>query len=260
MAKCPKLQDTQCKLHYGASKALAKVEAIHLFLLPLAISEGSDEGISQQQSWRKFAINRGLKLKAKERWEGGARPSEGIRGCSKIRDFSYCPNKYLLNENLCPTELPIRQSERSECRNRTCPYREGSCGEREQEGAGVKYFPRMYAFHWHRPSEKSPRVTQLEGRLATIAEETPAFKPVFFIWTSCWPTCENATRETPGVFLPTLPLQTSQVLIQQWLSDYYTDRANESTKTQGGKSVFTNTPQISLLPDTAGLHSNPAGQ
>lgn len=52
----------------------------------------------------------------------------------KIWDFSYCPNKYLLKENLCPAELPIRQPGERNCRNRTCPYREGSCGEREQEG------------------------------------------------------------------------------------------------------------------------------
>lgn len=34
----------------------------------------------------------------------------------------------------------------------------------------------------------------------------------------------------------------------------------EETKTEKGKPVLTNTPQMLLLSDTTGLHSNPAGQ
>lgn len=53
----------------------------------------------------------------------------------KTWDFSLCPNKYLVTENLCPAELLIRHPGEWSCGNRTCPYREGSRAEREQ---GVK--------------------------------------------------------------------------------------------------------------------------
>lgn len=67
--------------------------------------------------------------------QGRGRTWGGKRDCLKILDFSHCPNMYLLKENLCPAGLPIRQPRERSCRNRTCPYREESCGEREQEGA-----------------------------------------------------------------------------------------------------------------------------
>lgn len=75
-----------------------------------------------------------------------------VEGGGVAEFANYCPNKYLLNKNVCPAELLIRQPGERSCGNRTCPYREGSFGEREQEGAGrgqeVKCFPRMCAFHW----------------------------------------------------------------------------------------------------------------
>lgn len=48
---------------------------------------------------------------------------------------------YLLKENLCPAELPRRQPGERSSGNRTCPYREGSWGERQHEGQGLNASP-----------------------------------------------------------------------------------------------------------------------
>lgn len=59
----------------------------------------------------------------------------GREAGANIWDFSHCPNKYLLKENLCPAEPLIRQPGKSSGGNRTCPYREGEPWREEQDGA-----------------------------------------------------------------------------------------------------------------------------
>lgn len=91
---------------------------------------------------------------------------EGV-GLLRNRDYYYCPNKYLLKEHLCPAELPTEQPRERSCRNRTWPYREGGSKKKKSyEGAEVKWFPTIWDFHWHEPSEESPSwLTRLQARL-----------------------------------------------------------------------------------------------
>lgn len=70
---------------------------------------------------RKCVINRSFENLRQGELDG----KKGEVG-EQIWDFSYCPNMYLLKENLCPAELPMREPGERSCGNRTCPYREGS--------------------------------------------------------------------------------------------------------------------------------------
>lgn len=127
---------------------LPKMHTLHP--LPLLCSILEDRKIKDNQE-RTCATKRSFEDLKLDRKRGGGRV-----GCSQIWDFSYCPNMYLLKENLCPAELPMRQPGERSSGNRTCPYREGSWGERQHEGAGVKCFPRIWPFHWCEPSEIKP--------------------------------------------------------------------------------------------------------
>lgn len=207
-------------------------------------------------------------------WDGKnwiERGGRGGVGCSQIWDFSYCPNMYLLKENLCPAELPRRQPGESSSGNRTCPYREGSWGERQHEGAGVKCFPRIWPFHWRELSEKKPPPKSLltdspraycEHDWAETAKLFPKKAQLLNqlnMQEWCLQMCESSNDERLRLLHEPWK-HAALVFPWHWLTGGGEKREKDVRQKKENLSWQTNSPQMLLLSDTTGLPSNPAGQ